>query len=125
MKTSLLLVCGLYHVGFIIFHLRFQQIFRWGSDLKKLSFVNQQIMPILNWCLTFLFVAFTYLMLFETSELAMTRLGGFLLWIITGFWIFRFILQFVYFGWKNKRSNLFASLLFLGAVLMLMATVMP
>lgn len=117
--ANLLTVCGIFHIGFIIFHIRFRQIFNWDNDLQSISYVNRQIMPILNWCLTFLFIAFTYLMLFESNELLRTSIGRFLLYVITGFWAFRLVLQFVYFGWKSKRSNQFALLLFVGNVLLI------
>ena len=54
-----ILFCGgIYHALLVGFHLGFWKLFRWGEDLRSLSFINRQVMQILNLCLTFTFVIF-------------------------------------------------------------------
>lgn len=114
MESTLLSLGGLFILGFSIFHIFFEKIFRWKSDLQSLTYLNRQIMYLLNWCLTLIFVAFAYLSLFWQKELLDTSLGHFLIGFIAFFWFFRLVLQFVCFGFKNLKSNLFALLIAIG-----------
>jgi hypothetical protein len=102
-----LLTGGIFCLGFVIFHLTFWKIFKWREDLASLTFINRAVMQVLNLSLTFAFFIFGYISLFHAKELLTTSLGTSLLLLISSFWIFRAILQIVFFGLKNKLSIIF------------------
>lgn len=95
---------GLYHVGFVIFHLLFSRLFNWPTDLRNLTFVNSAIMRVLNLCLTFVFGIFAYISLHHSTELVTTSLGQNLLVLISLFWLIRAIEQAVFFKLKHWVS---------------------
>lgn len=41
---TIVLIGGLYNIGFALFHLAFWKIFKWNDELKKLSFANKAIL---------------------------------------------------------------------------------
>ena len=75
LAETLLFAGGVYHVLLIVFHLGFRRIFRWDADLAKLTFLNRQIMPVLNLCLTAVFAMLAVLSLAYPAELAATPMG--------------------------------------------------
>ncbi len=114
---SVILIGGIYHVAFAIFHLAFWKLFRWKEDLASLSVVNQAVMQILNLCLTFVFLIFAYLSICHTSELLTTRLGKALLFLIAVFWFLRAIEQVVFLGLRTKVSVAFFAVFVIGAMI--------
>ena len=111
----LLQIGGIYHLAFVVFHLFFWKLFRWKADLRSLTPINQAVMPILNLCLTFVFLGFAYLSLFYTEELLAEGLGRAVLGVICVFWVLRAIQQVVFFGLRKPRSA-FLFVVFLGGV---------
>jgi len=114
---SVILIGGIYHVAFAIFHLAFWKLFRWKEDLASLSVINQAVMQILNLCLTFVFLIFAYLSICHTSELLTTRLGKALLFLIAVFWFLRAIEQVVFLGLRTKVSVAFFAVFVIGAMI--------
>lgn len=109
----LLTVGGVYNIAFAIFHIFFWKIFNWNRDLKKLEKINKAIMQVLNLCLTFCFIVFSYLSFFHSAELLTTSLGTVVLSAISIFWLLRAIEQMVFFKRKNLVSIVFF-IVFLG-----------
>lgn len=104
MDMYLLILAGVFDLGFAIFHLRFWKIFRWREELSKVSFANRGIMQVLNLCLTYVFLAMSAACLLVPADLLSTRLGQALLGSFAIFWGLRAIYQPVYFGLKHPLS---------------------
>jgi len=39
---------GLFHLAFVVFHLLFRKLFRWDTELAKLTSLNRAVVPVLN-----------------------------------------------------------------------------
>jgi len=104
---SLLIVGSFYNLAFAIFHILFWKIFKWNSELSKLNFLNRAIMQVLNLCLTFCFLLFSYISFYHTSELLTTDLGKTILTGIAVFWFLRAIEQVIFFKLKHWSSVMF------------------
>jgi len=114
---QLLIVGSIYNLSFAIFHLFFWKIFKWKTQLAKLDFINRAIMQVLNLCLIFCFLMFSYISFFHTSKLLTTRLGHSLMAGISIFWAFRAIQQIVFFKLKHWGSILFLLVFICGAII--------
>jgi hypothetical protein len=102
-ETSIMLG-GIFNVAFAVFHIFFWHLFDWKRDLASLSFINRQVMQILNLCLMFAFLMFAYVSLFHTAELLGTGLGRSLLLLISVFWFLRAAEQAIFFRLKHALS---------------------
>ena len=108
--ASLLVKIGGYaSIGWLIFHLLFWQIFDWRAELKRLSRLNSGVMQVLNLCLSFIFLLFAFVSLWHTNELLTTGIGRSIAFGIGAFWLFRFLLQPLFWG-TSLTSALFAFL---------------
>jgi hypothetical protein len=116
----LLTLCGIYNLGFAIFHLLFWKIFGWKEDLASLTHVNRSVMQILNLRLTYVFLVMAYVLFVFQSELTATKLGQTLLVAFSVFWFMRAVEQVIFFGLKHKVSNGLTVLFFIGGVLHLL-----
>jgi hypothetical protein len=116
-KEYILILGGFYNIGFALFHAKFWTVFNWKNDLPKLTRVNYAIMRILNYCLIFIFLLMAYISFFHQFELLYTGLGNTLLFAFAIFWILRLLMQFKFFGIKNKISNLFVILFLFGGLI--------
>lgn len=118
MKPELLIWSGgLFHVAFVIFHLAFWKLFRWDSELAKLTSLNRAVVQVLNLALTVVFVIFAYLSLTGASEMARTELGRSLTLSIAIFWYLRAVLQIAFFGLRRLPSIAFFVVVLAGASL--------
>lgn len=108
---------GLFNIGFAIFHIFFWRLFDWKRQLASLSFLNRQVVQILNLCLTFAFLIFAYVSFFHTAELLGTQLGRALLLLISLFWLLRAVEQVVFFGLSRGVSIAFFAAFLIGSVL--------
>jgi len=119
MNQTLLILGGIFHFGFAVFHLFFWRLFNWNKDLARLTFVNRAVMQILNLCLTFVFLIVGYISIFYSSELLTTDLGRFVLAAISLFWFLRTIEQIIFFGVKEIRSNILTIIFIIGFIIYL------
>lgn len=101
---SLLFAGGVFHIGLIVFHLKFARLFHWDTELGKLDFINRQIPPVMNNVLILLFAGLAWLSFVYTDDLLFTDLGRALLIGIAVIWLFRAALQVVYFRLKHWVS---------------------
>jgi len=108
---------GLFHVAFVIFHLAFWKLFRWDSELAKLTSLNRAVVQVLNLALTVVFVIFAYLSLTYASEMTRTELGRSLTLSIAIFWYLRAVLQIAFFGIRRSPSIAFFVVVLAGASL--------
>ena len=114
---ALILAGGVFHVVFAVFHLFFWKLFRWRSELAKLTSLNRAIVQVLNLCLTFVFVVFAYVSLVHTSELLSTALGRSLTVLIAASWYLRALEQIVFFGLRRPLSVVFFLVFLVGGTL--------
>ena len=119
MNHTLLIIGGIFHFGFAVFHLFFWRLFNWKKDLTRLTFVNRAVMQILNLCLTFVFLVVGYISIFYSNELLTTNLGKVILVAISAFWFFRTIEQIIFFGVKEIRSNILTIIFIVGFIIYL------
>ncbi len=117
MQKTLILVGGFYNLAFAVFHLLFWRIFKWNTDLQRMSFLNRAIMQVLNLCLIWVFVIFGYISLFHAGELLSSSLGHSLLVLIALFWLFRAIEQIIFFRLNTWGSWLFLAVFLIGVLL--------
>lgn len=114
---TLVLVGGVFNLAFAVFHLFFWHIFGWKNELAKLSFINRAIVQVLNLCLTFALVMFSYLSLVYSQDLIATALGRSLLLSVTIFWLLRAIYQAVFFKLRHWASWMFLAAFLGGSTL--------
>lgn len=108
---------GVYNVALAAFHVLFWRLFDWKHDLASLSFINRQVMQILNLCLTFVFLVFAYVSFFHTAELLSTELGHGLLLLISAFWFLRAAEQIIFFRLERIASVAFFAAFLAGGAL--------
>ncbi len=119
--VALIIIGGIYNLGFTVFHLFFWKVFRWRKDLASISRVNRALMQILNLCLTFMILLMAYVSIFQVHDLIYTNLGNAIVMAISVFWLFRMIEQVIFFGLKNRGSIVFTFIFALGFLLYLVA----
>ena len=118
MSRELLVYLGAgYALIFAVFHLTFWKLFKWPEDLVSISFINRNVIQILNLCLTFVFFAIAYICIFHVHELIETELGNVILILTAIFCFLRALEQVYFFGLKNKISLAFFLVFLLGACL--------
>ena len=117
MKEALIYAGGVYTIGLIVFHLLFWRIFNWPETLKHLNYVNKATIQVLNISITFIFFIFAYLSFAHTHELLNTPLGRALLILIASLWLFRAVLQIIFYKLRHKASLGLTVLFLTGAVL--------
>lgn len=122
MKSTIILLGGFYNLAFAVFHLLFWKIFKWNKELKRMNYVNGNILQILNLSLTFVFIIFAYISLLYTNELISTQLGKVLLKLIAFFWFFRALQQIYFFGLKNIISAALFILFLTGSLIYLITS---
>ncbi len=115
--TIIIYICGLYSLGFAIFHILFWRLFDWKNDLKKISFVNRAIIQIANARLIYFFMFVAFVCFFYTPELPGTRLGNVFLLGLSIFWLGRTIEQFIFFKTTNRTINILTFVFAIGAIL--------
>jgi len=118
-NETILTIGGVYIVALIIFHLLLWKLFSWKKDLKRITPINRSTMQVINIALIFVFAIFAYISFFHTSELLSTSLGKTLLMLIGLLWLFRAVLQIIFYGLKNKISFMFFIYFILGGIIYL------
>ena len=118
METNSLLLygAGLFDICVVVFHLFFARIFNWGNELGKVSFVNRNIMKVMNLCLILIFIWFAVILFIFNIELLKSSLGLVILGGMALFWLARTIEQFILFG-IHPKSNIFSAIWALGTLL--------
>ena len=123
MKT-LIYVCGLYSLAFALFHIGFWKMFKWKSELKKLSFANKGIMQILNVQITYYFIFVAFVCFIFPNELLTTKIGNFFLAGTSLFWLIRTIQQFIFLQANNYKIHILTFIFLVGAILFALPVIM-
>lgn len=121
---TLIHVCGIYSLAFAIFHIGFWKMFKWGSELKKLSFANKGIMQILNiqiifYCLFIAFICFAF-----PTELMTTKLGNTTLVATSLFWFIRTLQQFIFLRANHYKIHILTIIFLTGAIIFILPVLM-
>lgn len=98
---------GIYSSLLVLFHLLFWKIFDWKEELSRLNRVNRAVMQVLNLSLTFAFAIIAYVSFTHTGELLATALGHTLIGLIASLWLFRSVLQIIFFKLEHWLSWVF------------------
>jgi hypothetical protein len=117
LAETIILIGGIFNLGFAVFHLMFWRLFRWKDDLASLTSINHSVMQILNLCLIFVFLVIAYISIFFSSAMISTSLGKSLLIAFSLFWFLRMIEQIIFFGIKNKVSLVFSLVFLVGSII--------
>ena len=104
MNEIFIIAGGFYTVTLIIFHLLFWRIFNWPSTLGGFNTLNKATIQVLNISITFIFFIFAYISFAHTDELLNTGLGQSLLALIASLWLFRAILQIMFYKLRHNAS---------------------
>lgn len=115
--TTILFLCGVYSIGFALFHIFFWKLFHWKNDLKKVSFANKAILQILNVQIIFYFLFVAAICFLCPSELISTKLGQYFLAGNSLFWFIRTVQQFIFFRVNNFIIHLLTGLFLIGFIL--------
>ena len=119
---TLVVICGLYNLAFALFHFGFWKMFRWDSQLKKLSFANRGIMQILNIQISYYFIWSAIICFVFPTELLTTALGN---WFLMGnslFWLLRTLQQFIFLRANHYKIHLLTFIFLIGTILFLVPT---
>lgn len=114
---TIIWLCGLYSLGFAVFHLMFGRLFNWKRDLENLSAHNKAIMQILNRRLIYVFVFVAAACFVFPDELSSTTFGHFFLIGMSLFWLGRTVEQIVYVKSQHPLAQLLTYLFMIGAIM--------
>ncbi|UKJ06090.1 hypothetical protein [Solitalea lacus] len=123
MKTIILL-CGIFNIGFALFHIGFWKIFNWNSKLKKTGYINKAIMQILNVQITYYFLFTAAICFIYPSELLTTSLGHLFLMGSSLFWFIRTIQQFIFLRSNHYKVHVLTLLFVIGTLLFISPVLM-
>lgn len=114
---ALILAGGMFNAAFAVFHLFFWRLFRWKTELARLTSLNRAVVQVLNLSLTFVFVIFAYVSFAHVPALLTTDLGRSLLFLIALLWYLRAVEQIVFFGLRKPLSAAFFVVFVIGGAL--------
>jgi hypothetical protein len=113
----MIIIGGIYCLGFALFHALFPRIFKWHDELGTLTPINKGIVYILNNRLAYFFIFVAAACFLFTEELATTRFGNYFLIGISLFWLGRTIEQFIYLKVDHPMVQLLTYIFILGTIL--------
>jgi hypothetical protein len=113
----IIILCGLYNIGFMLFHISFWKIFNWKTDLKKLSFANKAVMQLLNVQIIYFFIFVAFICFLFPTELLSTKLGNYFLVGNSVFWFVRTIQQFIFLRINNYKVHILTIIFVIGTIL--------
>jgi len=116
MKT-IILICGIYSLAFAVFHISFWKVFKWSSDLRKISFANKGIMQILNVQIVYYFLFTAFICFVFPDELISTKLGNMFLLGCSLFWLIRTIQQFIFLRANHYAIHILTVIFIIGAII--------
>src|SRR4249920_2622405 len=96
MDGIMIFLCGMFSLGFAIFHTQFWRLFDWKHDLNQLKPANKAIIQIANLRLIYLFLFVAVICFIFPDELLNTRIGKFFLGGMSLFWLGRSVEQFIF-----------------------------
>lgn len=116
---KVIFIGGLYNIAFALFHSGFWKLWKWDSELNKLTFVNGGILQILNIQIIYYFIFTAVICFVFPTELLSTKLGKCFLVGTAGFWFVRTIQQFIFLWISGFIMYLLVITFLLGTILFL------
>ncbi|WP_018622993.1 hypothetical protein [Spirosoma luteum] len=113
----LVYLCGIYSLGFAIFHLFFWRLFDWKNELKKLSLANRAILQIANIRLIYICMLVAFLCFCFPTDLTTTTLGKTFLGGMSLFWFGRTVEQFIFLRINKTFVHVLTALFIIGAII--------
>lgn len=110
-------LCGIYSLAFALFHIGFWKIFKWKSELHKVSFANKGIMQILNVQLIFYFLFTAFACFAFPAELVKTKFGNAFLIANSLFSLIRTVQQFIFLRANHKIIHILTIIFLIGTIL--------
>ncbi|MBC8184761.1 hypothetical protein H8E88_27015 [candidate division KSB1 bacterium] len=119
MEKIILIIGGIYNLGFAVFHIFFWKIFRWKADIRSVIKINKGIMYVMNLCLIYVFLFFGYISIFHNDMLLSSKLGTTILIFISVFWFLRAIEQIFFFDIRKSVSIILTIIFIIGGLVYL------
>ncbi len=119
--TTLVQAAGWLNIAAALFHLAFWRLFHWPETLGNLNSVNKGTLYTMNWALTFLFGLIGLVFLSAGLSPASTSTVLWLLYGMSGFFLFRALIHLVYFKLKHPLSLAIFVIALLGSALHFLA----
>jgi len=95
---TLIIAGGIFHLICALFHIVFPKLFKWNLLIKDINQTNKNhikdIIYTSNSLIGLIWLMFAVLSLLMPNELIATRLGNYILFIITGIWFVRIFILF-------------------------------
>jgi len=113
----MIFLCGIYSLGFVVFHSQFWRLFDLKNDLANLQPANKAIMQIANIRLIYFFLFVAAVCFIFPEELETTPLGKFFMISMSLFWLGRTIEQFVFLRIKHPMVEVLTYIFLLGAIM--------
>jgi hypothetical protein len=112
----MIILAALFNAGFAIFHMFFWRLFGWPASLEPAGKINAGIIQVLNLCIIFVFLAIggvqaVISLTADADSIAPLMLG------IAAFWLFRAVLQPLFFPLRHKTSALLFFLFLAGSAI--------
>tara|TARA_R100000365_G_scaffold3395_1_gene11058 strand:- start:2209 stop:2610 length:402 start_codon:yes stop_codon:yes gene_type:complete len=101
-EPSVLVACGLYNIGFAVFHVCFWILFQWPKKLRPSGTINVAITQTLNVVLTYCFIVYGGALIW--AGVTSAHVPAFILLAGAGFWLLRASLQPLLFPMRNLPS---------------------
>lgn len=117
MDLMMIFLCGIFSLGFAIFHTQFWRLFDWKNELPKLHAANKAIMQIANLRLIYFFLFVACVCFIFPQELLETSIGNFFLGGMSVFWLGRTIEQFIFLRINHPMAHLLTYLFMIGTLL--------
>lgn len=96
-KRLLILIAGAMTILLGLFHVMFWfGLLDWDTQLPLLSVINSNVMQMLNLAVILLLVGLGILMVSLRTEIARTKLGRAILWIMVAFYVARLAEEFIF-----------------------------
>lgn len=119
-KEWIIYACGIHALAFAIFHAYFWKLFRWRTGLDQISKPNRAILQIANVQLIYVFIFVAFVCFLFPTEVLSSSLGKVFLIGNAGFWIIRFIQQFVFLRINHWMNHSLTILFLIGFILFLL-----
>ena len=117
MMEIIVQIGAIYLILLVVFHLFFWKLFRWETQLQKVSSINRGVMQVLNISITLIFVGFAFILLKHTGEILTTGIGNSFLGVLMVLLILRAAQQIVFFKMNYYISQALFAYFVLGAIL--------
>ncbi len=96
--VTAVLIGGVYHLLFGIFHFFFPFALRWKDTVASLDGTNRNLLPVFNFWIAAAILGWSYTSLAHAREIASTPLGHAVCWTIAAVWTLRHMMQVYYMG---------------------------